>query len=1057
MHLSRNKVYRLLFITFILSIWARLLSAQNGEHIEIKVYGFEEGLSHRNVFKIAQDPEGFIWIATVNGLNKFDGHNILQYSSNSPDYQIPFDYISDMVIDEDSILWMANPNYLTMLRSSREQTLKIKADSNSVVYDQPRTFNSLGFDENNNILLNTQLSETGASFIQRLSPEGLLTDFVSCKGTYAKRAVLQHQGSYYISYDENRLLQTDGAGNPVMFFDFPDRVKGLPSAAWINDMQVGENGKIWVLFNNGQVYYKDSDEEAFTEHPVTAAIFNRGISTAFLIEPNGDIWIGGLGNLWFYEAASGAVYNYDQQIRDMLKNTCNYRQIFKDDSGVIWVASDYGAIKLIRSEENFTCYLGEGSEFCSNGFCSMRGITEDEQGNIYFSYYNSIHVLDARTNSLRPLFPQNDYFNFPFGLAYHDQALYTGNGRRIDLQTLEVDTLFNDEVIDLGSPLVDHENEIWLGFRNALYIYNPTSKKIRNFIDPAKLIDTSKLDISYLYQSPSDSSIWLCTLEDGVYQIKKGEGVLKHINQEMPDDGFKLRHNKVNGIFEDADKNLWLGTGNGLHKWDFEKKTTRVYDSKTGLANNFINGLLAEGDTSIWVSTDNGLARIDLQNDQVSLFFKQDGLSANEFNRVSFYKSRDGRMFFGGLSGINAFYPSRDLANRRLKRNCKILFSGFSKLDGESDSIINRKSGLSPQQPIRLSYKDKFFSFEFALANFNNPAVNTYSYMLEGYEKDWSKPSQVNVARYNNIPAGNYTFRVRAASGPGNWNEEELSLKVEVAAAFYKSWWFIGICFLGALASVAGILEYRLYRSIKRERELEREVKARTLELEHEKRKSDELLLNILPSETAEELKKFGKAKAKRYDHVTVLFTDFKGFTKIAEQLTPEELVAEIDFCFRNFDAIIEKHGLEKIKTIGDAYMCAGGIPKPDVNNPKKVIEAALDIRDFMLRFEQDRKKEGRLFFEIRLGVHTGDVVSGIVGTKKFVYDIWGDAVNIAARMEDNSDEGKVNISGTTYELVKDNFTCEYRGKIAAKNKGEVDMYFVERNAKSNGSPSNLR
>jgi len=434
-----------------------------------------------------------------------------------------------------------------------------------------------------------------------------------------------------------------------------------------------------------------------------------------------------------------------------------------------------------------------------------------------------------------------------------------------------------------------------------------------------------------------------------------------------------------------------------------------------------------------------------LDEKKVVNFYKQDGLSANEFNRVSFYKSKDGRMFFGGLNGINTFTPSEELTNQKFERNSKVLFTGFSKLDGDTDSVISRRFGLSPQKAIRLSYKDKFFSFEFALANFKKPGSNTYSYMLEGYEKEWSKPSQLNIAKYNAVPAGDYKFRVRAASGLGNWNDEELNLIIHVEEAFYKSWWFIGLCFLAALAIIVGVLEYRLYLSIQRERKLQRDVKARTLELEREKRKSDELLLNILPAETAEELKKFGKAKAKRYDHVTVLFTDFKGFTKIAEQLSPEELVAEIDFCFKNFDSIIDSYGLEKIKTIGDAYMCVGGMPKPDIHNPRKVIEAALDIRDFMLRFEEERRKENRLFFEIRLGIHIGNVVAGIVGTKKFVYDIWGDAVNIAARMEDGSDEGKVNISGTTYEFVKDHFACTYHGKIAAKNKGEVDMYFVER------------
>lgn len=210
-----------------------------------------------------------------------------------------------------------------------------------------------------------------------------------------------------------------------------------------------------------------------------------------------------------------------------------------------------------------------------------------------------------------------------------------------------------------------------------------------------------------------------------------------------------------------------------------------------------------------------------------------------------------------------------------------------------------------------------------------------------------------------------------------------------------------------------------------------------------EQERSEKLLLNILPGLIAEELKNQGRTNARFFEQVSVLFADFVGFSRIAEQLSPQQLVNELDTCFQAFDEIIARHGLEKIKTIGDCYMVAGGVPDNSTGHLHRMVLAARDMQRWLSDWNIERARKNLPRYDARIGIHHGPVVAGVVGSKKFAFDIWGDTVNIAARVEQAGESGKINISGDAYQLLKNDFECQYRGKIPVKNKGEIDMYFV--------------
>ncbi len=252
---------------------------------------------------------------------------------------------------------------------------------------------------------------------------------------------------------------------------------------------------------------------------------------------------------------------------------------------------------------------------------------------------------------------------------------------------------------------------------------------------------------------------------------------------------------------------------------------------------------------------------------------------------------------------------------------------------------------------------------------------------------------------------------------------------------------FISLAILSII--ILALFTLMKYYYGRQQKMLEMIIEKKTEELISERHKREALLANVLPKNTADEIMAKGKAAKIKYNFVTVLFSDIQGFTKIAEETNPELLIDELDKFFFYFDSVVEKYHIEKIKTIGDAYMCAGGIPEKNRTNPVEVILAALEMKAYMTRLKQGSELEGMKFWDIRIGIHTGTVVAGVVGQKKLSYDIWGDTVNTASRMESSGEAGKINISGTTYEFVREFFSCEYRGRMPVKYKGELEMYFV--------------
>jgi class 3 adenylate cyclase len=328
--------------------------------------------------------------------------------------------------------------------------------------------------------------------------------------------------------------------------------------------------------------------------------------------------------------------------------------------------------------------------------------------------------------------------------------------------------------------------------------------------------------------------------------------------------------------------------------------------------------------------------------------------------------------------------------------------------------------------------------------------------MLEGFDDEWQYVGNRRFTSYTNLPSGQYRFRVKASNKDEIWNERGTYVNLEITPPAWRTWWaysVYGIFFLGFLV---GFVQYRISseRSKKQRLEwqkekLETEVQLRTIELAEEKEKGESLLRNILPGDIADQLIRNGKVEPRKYDEVSILFTDFENFTDMASSMSAERLVSELNEIFEVFDRMLEANNVEKIKTIGDSYMAVAGVPHEDVSHAVNVVHAALELLEYI----EERNRDSSFKWRMRVGVHSGESIAGVVGKKKFTFDIWGDSVIIASRMEATGEPGRVNVSAVTRDLIKDHFNCDYRGKVSTPGKGKLDMYF----ASQLDEPTNIR
>jgi|AntAceMinimDraft_17_1070374.scaffolds.fasta_scaffold00729_6 class 3 adenylate cyclase/ligand-binding sensor domain-containing protein len=588
----------------------------------------------------------------------------------------------------------------------------------------------------------------------------------------------------------------------------------------------------------------------------------------------------------------------------------------------------------------------------------------------------------------------------------------------------------NEEIIEIEE---DNSGQIWLGTRfNGIFVLDQISKIAKQKSDTSSIIkhnyiitrfnDKNGLPATELLFINRIRNKLIFIYEHGLYHFVQDSTKNKSISGKFVKDttlnSIIPESFYINILFEDKKANIWMQTSS--------KKIGKKIIGNATIQN---NNTYLFNTTAFKPMPQTELWTIYPEDNGITWFGGDDGLFRYDGRKKYEYK----QTFY---TLIRKVYTTE---------NDSVVFGGVY-YDTNYDSTFIKRTFLTQPEHLKpiLKYSYNSINFEYAAPNFYHEASNQYKYFLQGFDKHWSSWSFETKKEYTNLPFGDYKFYVKAKN-IFDVESPDAIYEFSILPPWYRTIWAYIIYVLLIAFILFIIIKYSTIRLRKAKIRLEKIIKDRTKEIQKEREKSDKLLLNILPKQIANELKTNGYAKTKEYKMVTVMFADFKEFTKISEEITSQELIKKLDRAFKYFDKLCIKYKLEKIKTIGDAYMCAGGIPKKNKTNPVDVILAAFDMQEFMIKLQKKQKEKHERIWQLRIGIHNGEAIAGVVGKIKFAYDIWGDTVNIASRMESSGQADKINISGVTYEYIKDFFDCSYRGKIYAKNKGEIDMYFVNR------------
>lgn len=974
-----------------------------------------DGMPGNSAVDIIQTSDGYIYVGTYEGLAKFNGldFTLINKQTNS---NHTFHSARSIFEDSQGNLWIG---------SNDEGVEKISSDGNisfSTTNGLPNnSIRAFAEDLLGNIWIGTA---AGFCYITKnneiVIPEdtqkynltkNMITSLFSDSSGRLWIMTSDESGLYYYSGDKlYRYNDLDLLGN-----------------FYVTSMSQDSFGVLWLGLGIDGIACINQGE---IKRLQTNTILDSSSTWTICHDSNGSTWFGTTNGIVVYRNGIFEQFNVDSE--NYFKNSIN--KIIEDREHNIWIATDTSGIIKMNPGKFRTQHLNT----------AINAITEDATGLMWLGSDDGLYCFDKDVSI------SNELTDFCKGFRIRHVATTKNGDILVNAYTKPSQIRYSKDGIknwttddglagDKTRVSIESRNgDIYVGTTTGLSIIKPNGE-IKNFTRGNGL-DTEYIMCIY---EDTEGNIWIGTDGGGIY-IMKDEKIIEKITTKNG-----LIGNVIFKIMQDSQNIFWICTGTGISRYEKQNKEFSFdstnnpffnYTLSMGLGTNSVFQMIIDHSNNVWMTSNKGISSIPLSdlnklaNGEIkkidAKFYNQnDGIKTTGVNSTSLSTiDKYNRIWFTLVDGYTIYDPMKNKS------------SGILPLVHIESVTVDGKKVDNERKSITLPAGTKRLKIDFSGLSFVSPERIRFKYMLEGFDEDFSEPTQQRQVSYTNLKPGTYNFKVIAMNADEMWNKSPEELLIEQQPFYYQRplFWEV-IC----VAIITFIIIFILLREQKNKQiqlQLEKMVQIQTVDLQMERDKSERLLKSILPESIAAKLKDPSqKIIAEKFDKVTILFSDIQDFTKISEQESPEDIVNALNDLFSKFDITAKEMGVEKIKTIGDAYMAACGVPTENKNHANIMLAFAKKIYKNL----EEYNKTAKIKFQIRVGMNSGPVVAGVIGKDKFIYDIWGDAVNTASRMESLCTPGKIRITESVKALLDNqnelNFSLEENCKV--KGKGTMHAY----------------